>query len=322
MMDRAPRCVVISPNVAVDSYYVVDGLVAGEVIRATWSSHTAGGKGINMARAYRTLGGEPLCIGVVGGASGDFIEAELKREGIPGQFVRVAAETRRTTSIIERDRGCTTVVADPGIPLDSTTADELMATVDRYGRAAEWVALVGSLPPGFPDTYVADLVGAARAAGQIVAVDTSGSALRHALRAGPQIVKVNRLELADLAGHAEDGGIAWLSSAFRDLQSYGGSCLIVTDGRHGAYVLADGVEPFTVSTTVPRVVSAVGAGDTFLAAFIRSLQGGADIQAAAIDASAGAAANVQQVGCGVIDLADLSGLRARTTVHRPIRVAA
>ena len=43
--------VIGSPSLAVDSYYVVSHLKLGDVNRAEQTLHTAGGKGINMARA-------------------------------------------------------------------------------------------------------------------------------------------------------------------------------------------------------------------------------------------------------------------------------
>jgi 1-phosphofructokinase family hexose kinase len=313
---------VVSPNVAIDSYYLVPALDEGEVNRATRSSHTAGGKGINMARAYRSLGGHPCCLGLVGGLSGDFIEAELDREGIASRLVRVPAETRRTTSIIEEGSGRTTVIADPGKAVPASAADELSTAIERHGGDAPWLALVGSLPPGFPHTYFADHARAARRRGQSVAIDAAGATLAYALSAGPTLVKVNRSEMSQALGPDAAFDRALLDASFEEMAADGVECLIVTDGHHGAYVLATGTEPFTVTTPVARVVSAVGAGDTFLGAFIRARETGAGVEGAAMEASAAAAANVLQVGCGVLDPDDLDRLRGTTRIVRPLRVAA
>jgi fructose-1-phosphate kinase PfkB-like protein len=134
-------------------------------------------------------------------------------------------------------------------------------------------------------------------------------------------VKVNRSEMSQALGPdaAFDGGL--LDASFAEMAADGVECLIVTDGDHGAYVLAAGVEPFTVTTSVERVVSAVGAGDTFLGAFIRARETGAGVEDAAMDASAAAAANVLQVGCGVLGPDDLERLRRTTRIVRPMRVA-
>ena len=58
---------VVSPSLAVDSYYVVSQLRLGDVNRGEQTLHTAGGKGINMARAVPALGGRVLIVGAVGG---------------------------------------------------------------------------------------------------------------------------------------------------------------------------------------------------------------------------------------------------------------
>ena len=51
----------LTPNPAIDRSLYVDELKIGEVHRAKKTLAVAGGKGINVARAIRTLGGNPLC---------------------------------------------------------------------------------------------------------------------------------------------------------------------------------------------------------------------------------------------------------------------
>ena len=273
-----PGVVVVSPNVAIDSYYVVPTFARGEVVRASWSAHTAGGKGINLARAFKSLGGTPYCLGVAGGLSGDFVASELEREGIPGVLIRVTVPTRRTTSIIESGTGATTVIADPGDRLPLSAAQELSAAIAVHGSTTPWIALVGSLPDGFPDDYFAEQTRLARSRGQAVALDTSGRSLEEAMLAGPSLVKVNRSELAEVLGASAVADASSLQTAFGHLAAHGVDSLIVTDGAHGAYVLGRDSEPFMLRTRVERVVSAVGAGDTFLAAFIRSHGQGGDLR--------------------------------------------
>ena len=49
----------------------------------------AGGKGLNVARVLRQLGAETVVLGLLGGAAGEHIEAELATAGVPAQFTRL-----------------------------------------------------------------------------------------------------------------------------------------------------------------------------------------------------------------------------------------
>ncbi len=101
--------VIASPSPAIDSYYVMDAVRPGNVNRARYAFHTAGGKGNNMARAVRLLGGTALSLGIVGGLSGQFITEELAREGIDADMVWSEYETRRCSTVLTPDRHETTV---------------------------------------------------------------------------------------------------------------------------------------------------------------------------------------------------------------------
>src|SRR5438874_635108 len=125
------------------------------------------------------------------------------------------------------------IVPNPSI--DKTAeVDRLEAgTIHRPGRVVSVVALSGSLPPGSVFEDVGRFIAAARRAGCRAVVDTGGSALREALAASPDLVKVNASEAAAVTGidvNSPTSGIA----AGRRLVEMGASWAIVTLGRIGA----------------------------------------------------------------------------------------
>jgi fructose-1-phosphate kinase PfkB-like protein len=189
-------------------------------------------------------------------------------------------------------------------------------------RRAKYVALLGSLPLGFKDDFYADLLSAIRTSSSaMICLDTAGSALQLALKGGPALVKVNRAELVSALGPTAGTSPLAMANVYRSLARNGVEVLIVTDGPQGAYVFAKTSPPFRVVTAVERVVSAVGAGDTFLAGLLAALLDGAEIEAAAVAGSAAAAANVLQVGCGTLDISDARRLVGSTRVIRPLTFA-
>jgi len=68
----------ITPNPAIDRTLIVPKLALGNVHRAQQVIVAAGGKGLNVARAIRTLGGESLCMGFAGGYSGRLLWHKVK----------------------------------------------------------------------------------------------------------------------------------------------------------------------------------------------------------------------------------------------------
>ena len=74
---------VITMNPSVDRSYEVDNFQLEKVQRANSVIATAGGKGLNVARVIKGLGGDACCMGFLGGHTGDFIREEvLAHEGI------------------------------------------------------------------------------------------------------------------------------------------------------------------------------------------------------------------------------------------------
>jgi fructose-1-phosphate kinase PfkB-like protein len=84
----------LTPNPAIDRTLYLETLRPGEVQRAGNVLVAAGGKGLNVARAIRTLGGNPLCMGLIGGHAGNLLEDLAKGEGLAAYWTQTRSETR------------------------------------------------------------------------------------------------------------------------------------------------------------------------------------------------------------------------------------
>ena len=104
--DRAPSprvllvIVTVTLNAAVDRTLTVPNFQLGHRHRASASLTSAGGKGINVARALKRLDSPVIATGLAGGTTGDRIIDELAGEAILNDFVRIGDESR--TSIGRR----------------------------------------------------------------------------------------------------------------------------------------------------------------------------------------------------------------------------
>jgi tagatose 6-phosphate kinase len=291
---------IVAPNSAIDSYYDLADLKIGQVNKARRSFHTAGGKGFNAARALQRLGGRAFCTGIVAGKAGDFIINELDHEKIAHDLVWGEGESRRCNTIYFPGPNDTTVI------LESGTRTSEFETIEAFNRCilshtdeAPYIALVGSLPEGFPPDFYAEAIRQLKAKNSRVCVDSSGEPLRSAMESGPWMVKVNREEFQAVFFSSETN-VHWLKiqEIYYRLHERGVEILVITDGNQGAYLLAPDGDAIHVLTPVQKIVSSAGSGDTFLAALLLALGRGSSLEEAACYASAAAAANLLELGCG------------------------
>jgi len=308
--------VIASPNTAIDSYYFLDQFQTGKVHRASMAFHTAGGKGNNMARALKNMGGEPLSIGITGVDSGHFIAKELDKENIPHRHIRSEIENRHTITFSSPGTKDSTSILESGIALKPEVYDQFINIVSDCYKDAPWLALTGSLPPEGPVGLYGDIIRCVKATGVKVAVDCSGQPLLEAITAGPVLIKVNRDEFCSAFQiPVSSYNIKKIKEVYCDYQDSGLEMLIVTDGPDGAIAVMPDCKMVHVKTAVSSYVSTAGAGDTFLAGLLLALNRGSSYLKSLKYASAAAAANLQEMGCGFFNPDLIEQYKSKTKIE-------
>ncbi|MGH3859752.1 1-phosphofructokinase [Actinokineospora sp.] len=278
--------VTVTANPSVDRTIEIDSFQRGAVLRTRSALLDAGGKGVNVARALAANGLAATAVLPTGGAEGVQLTALLATAGIKVVEVPIAGAVRSNITIAEAD-GTTTKLNEPGPRFDAAERTRLVAATLDAATGADWVVLCGSLPPGVPADFYADLTRRLRERGARVAVDTSGDALRAAVAGRPDLVKPNREELADLVGH-EVRTLGDALSAARQVLGQGVATVVASVGAEGALlVTADGAWHARSTFVEPR--STVGAGDALLAGFLAAGHIGPDALADAVAWGAAAA---------------------------------
>ena len=92
----------VTLNPALDRFIVVEQLLAEDTTRILSETAYAAGKGINVSRVIRELGGHSVALGLVGGYEGLQLEGLLINAGVMSDFTRISGETR--TNIILREQ--------------------------------------------------------------------------------------------------------------------------------------------------------------------------------------------------------------------------
>lgn len=290
----------VTPNAAVDKTYRVEGFRLDRVHRPSIAHTVAGGKGINVARVYQTLGGRAVCTGFLGGVQGQIVKRALAAENLAGQFVPCDGETRLCIAVIDPETGTQTEINEPGPQINQLAVSQLHRRIQGLlsHQAFRFVVLSGSLPPGAPDTLYADLIAMARSFGVKSVLDTSGAALLEGLAARPWMIKPNRVELETIGGPAADDAEAIRRA--NALRAGGIEVVAVTLGAGGAILAVEDGVYRAVPPSVP-FASAVASGDAFLAAFLWAWTHGESPQCpeSALRMATGAgAANASVIGAG------------------------
>lgn len=262
--------VTVTPNPALDRTLTVPAIVFDEMVRASESRLDLDGKGVNVSKALRALGSPTVIMGFAGGATGEMLERGLREQGYAADFTRVAGETRTNTMIVDAASARYVKANEPGPTLRSEELAAFFAQARaRLAPGDTWI-LSGSLPPGAPDGFYAELVALIHSGGARALLDTSGEPLRLGCMAQPYLAKPNADEAEALTGQSIDGDAAALRAA-GDFLDRGVELVALSLGADGLLLAARGQ---AVRAWPPRVraLNPVGAGDALLAGVAWALE--------------------------------------------------
>ncbi len=306
----------LTPNPAIDRTLYVDELQIGAVHRAKKVLTAAGGKGLNVARTIRMLGGNPLCMGPLGGNAGNLLAELAEREGFSSHWTLVKNETRTCVILVQANRDAT-VINEPGAEIDLDECNTLIADVWGQALSASLVCVSGSLPPGFQLNQFESMLAGLVARGKSVWVDTSGGALKTALGVRGICVKVNGDELGDALG-MEISSAEQAVKAIARLREGGISQIAVTFGRDGAVMSSDNGVWFAQPPQI-ELVSSVGSGDAFLGGLAFALDAGHSPELALRHAVAAGAANALEFGGGIFSLLDFDEISPKVQISAMVK---
>lgn len=285
---------------SVDLTYLVDHLAPGSIHRPTAVLRCAGGKPLNLARAAAALGADVAVVAVLGGGTGDWLSAELRRAEIAVRAVPTPALTRTCVSVSAADSDELTEFYEYADPIPDEVWVELRtALAAELDRRPGWLAISGGPPRGLPATALAELAELAHERGRLVAADTHGASLAPLLDTGPALVKINRTEAADVLGIEPQGELAEMAAALR---SRTGGTVVLTDGAAGSVGLDGSGRVFRAPAPARRGRFPVGSGDSHLGGLLTALDRGDGLDAALRLATAAGVANAQIPGPARFDL--------------------
>ncbi|MCC0030556.1 MAG: 1-phosphofructokinase family hexose kinase [Brucellaceae bacterium] len=247
-----------------------------------------GGGGTNVARVIAALGGSPELVYLSGGSTGALYDSMLEELGLNTRRFPMAGSVRVSVMVREKVTDLEYRFVAEGAEVSEAELAPLMAHVEAF--EGDYIIASGSLPRNVPvDTY-ARMAASAEKKGIRFILDTAGEALRETLkRAGVFLLKPSLHELELFVGRKLDE--REIGDAATELVTAGkAENVAVSLGREGA-LLANDSGVLRVPSLHVKAVSAVGAGDSFVAAMTWRLSQGHDMSDAfRFGVAAGAAA--------------------------------
>ncbi len=305
----------LTMNPTLDRYLYIDELKEDDTVRVKRYSDYPAGKGIDVSRVIRELGGVSVAVALLGGATGRKIEELLDEEGVIYTAIRVEPETR--TNIILQLKDHQYRLSLPGETVRREKLEKVRETLQALVRPGDTVVISGSLPKGVSPDFYTGIIFILKQFGAVVYFDSDGENLKAGVLAEPKGIKPNIHELSRLYGKPiEENDLAEILKAASDIhRNYRIEEVMVSLGGQGAILYTkDGI--WRVKVPKLPVVSAVGAGDSFLAAFVMKRTEGADYETALRWAGAAGSAAVLTPGTQLCRKEDVEALLERIEVKK------
>jgi 1-phosphofructokinase family hexose kinase len=259
--------VTLTMNPAIDRTIGVDRLAFDDRAYILSSKYSPGGRGINASCVIHSFGGATTAIIPAGGEHGERFEKYMADCSFPVVTVPIDNNVRTNLTITDRN-GLTVKLNEPGPKISRAELTSIEGTVESQLGRASWLMLCGSLPPGVPSEFYAQLIERAKKKKVLTLLDTDGDALTYGIEAGPTIVTPNQQEAERLLNTVLLTRSQSLA-AVRRIQSMGVESVVLSLASRGAI----GASGETMWEAIPpRVdaVSPIGSGDALAAALLWS----------------------------------------------------
>lgn len=248
----------------------VEEIVYDDVNEVIEERNTIWGKGIDISRVIKELGGQSVVLGFVGGYNGIEVEGRLVSEGIVCDFTRIHDEIRSNTIISQRKKNVQTLLSTSGPEIRPFEISALYNKVREVPNES-YVVLAGSMPQGMSDTFFAQLITTLKEKNVRVILDSDEEVLARGLNAGPFLIKPNIHEF----GRLINKNIRDMEDIFEEVQPYLSMVeyIVVSAGARGVIGVSKEGNYHVIPPKV-KVRSSLGAGDSCVAGMVFALHNG------------------------------------------------
>jgi len=310
------RILTVTLNPALDLATSTPAVVPNQKLRCGPETAEPGGGGVNVARAVSQLGGTATAVVALGGATGVALGDLLR--ALPFDLIEVPApgDTRHSFAVTDTAQNAQYRFVLNGPHWSDVQIATFLGQMVQTVRSGDLLILSGSMPPGVSPgfvTLVCDTLPNCN-----VVVDTSGPhlhALAQAPNPAPAVLRMDSHEARDLSGSMLETQRESASFAESLRRKGVAKTIIIARGKDGS-VMADESGLWHVTAANTHVVSAIGAGDSFVGGFVLGLQQKHSTTEALCMGSAAAAAACLSEGTQLCNYEDWMHMRSQTKLTR------
>ena len=265
--------VTISLNPAIDKSSSVAHVVPERKLYCKPPRFEPGGGGVNVSRAIQKLGGKSLLPYPAGGLTGKRLQELLDEENLDHRLFPIVGMIRESLVILEESTGRQYRFGMPGPKLKKNEWEPFLQKLAVIDPPPDYMVASGSLPPGAPPDFYAQVARIGKKKGTKTIVDVSGIALKAALEEGVFLIKPNVREFRELVGEDIKEESQIKAEAQKMVKNGRCEVLVISLGAAGALAVSEDFVEHILPPTVP-IVSKVGAGDSMVAGIALSLARG------------------------------------------------
>ncbi len=264
----------VTLNPALDRFILVEQLLTEDTNRIISETSYAAGKGIDVSRVIRELGGQSVALGLVGGFDGFQLEGLLINAGVMTAFTRISGETRTNIILREKTKGRQYVISANGPEVNATEIGQFYQDFNQI-QGMEYLILSGSLPRGVSPNLYGQLILAGKKKNAFIVLDTDGKSLSESIEYQPTCIKPNIHELSRLAGR-ELKTESEIIDVCEEIHQKGIPYVLVSRGKEGL-LLSSPRQKIRATAPPVEVDSTVGAGDSVVGGFVLAHSQGKDL---------------------------------------------
>jgi 6-phosphofructokinase 2 len=300
--------VTLTINPSIDVSSEADNVVPTRKIRTSTERYDPGGGGINVARVVQQLGGDARALYLAGGLTGLTLDRMVDAIDLPRSTLPIKGTTRISYTVLDRAHMQEYRFVPEGPEITGAELQACLALLSDLDM--NYLIASGSLPGSAPIDFYGRVARLASERGVKLVLDTSGEPLRAALAEGVYLVKPNLRELATLAGKPLATDKEKHAAARALITKQQTDIVALSLGAEGAFII-DAAGEYRFEAPSVDIKSAVGAGDSFVAALTLGLAQGRPLQEASALAVAAGSAAVMTAGTELCRRADVERLLRR-----------
>jgi len=267
------KIIALTVNTAIDKRTTVEGIKPDSKLRCTVPLYEPGGGGINVSRVLNELGGTSLCMYLAGGPTGIHLRDMLVALDILQQVIPMDGWVRENISVTDTTNNQQFRFGMPGPMINESEWQNALGHLEALLLEGDVLVASGSLCPGMPIDFFAQVSEIAQKKLANYILDTSGEPLLRGAQAGAYLLKPNLGELATLCGVETITFLELESTAKTFLEKNPCEVLIVSLGAQGAMMVTGETVEY-INAPIVYQKSTIGAGDSMIAGIVFALAQG------------------------------------------------